>query len=230
MAPVVYGLAVRSKLQNGFITEKSAELQSEVDDYISWKSDIEVWKMLTDVKPEKIGLSVYLALQGNAREIVRTLSTAEIGTVDGYDKIIQKLDAVYKADESAAAFSSFTDFYEFRREAGQDFSQFIVDYEKRYFKVKSSCIGELPEGVQAFFLLKAANLTLESEKLVRATAKLEFRDMREKIMKVFGDPGVLNESDMVPNVKEEALYGQWQDKRGQRRNYRGAGRGTVRLS
>ena len=70
--------------------------------------------------------TVYLALQGKAREVVRTLSTAEIGAADGYTTITNALDAVYQADASSLAFSAFTEFYEFRREAGQDFAQFIV--------------------------------------------------------------------------------------------------------
>ena len=62
---------------------------------------------------------------------------------------------------------------------------------------------ELPEGVQAFFLLKSANLNADSEKLARAIAKLEYNDMREKLNKIFGDPGVLEEKGVVPEVKEE---------------------------
>ena len=42
-------------------------------------------------------------------------------------------------------------------------------------------------------ILKAANLTVASEKLARATAKLEYKDMREKLSRIFGDPGVLEE-------------------------------------
>ena len=42
-------------------------------------------------------------------------------------------------------------------------------------------------------MLKAANIASESEKLARATAKLEYKDMREKLARIFGDPGVLEE-------------------------------------
>ena len=59
----------------------------------------------------------------------------------------------------------------------------------------------------------------QSEKLVRATAKVEFSDMRDKIMKVFGDPGVLNETNMVPDVKEEVMYGQSYPQGNQRENH-----------
>ena len=209
-------------------SKNAPSFNPEADDYASWKSDVEVWRLLTDIKPEKIGPAVYLALQGKARDIVRTVPLAEIGTEQGFDTVIAKLDAVYKKDEAATAFSAFTDFYEFRRESGQDFASFIVDYEKRYFKVKNSSIGELPEGVQAFFLLKNANLTLDSEKLVRATASLDYADMKEKIMKVFGDPGVLNNSDLVPDVKEEAFYGYGYEGRRGKWNQPSRGRGRGR--
>ena len=198
----------------------------EKDHYNSWRDDIEVWKMLTDIPKAKIGAAVYLALQGKARELVRTLTTAEIGADDGFEKMIERLDEVYRADSCSVAFTAFSEFYEYRREAGQDFSAFIVEFEKRYHKVKTSDIKELPDGVLAFFLLKAANLPKESEQLARATAKLELKDMREKLMKIFGDPGVLQAAGTAPEVKEEAFYGHGSDRsRGSFRGGHGNGRG-----
>ena len=57
-------------------------------------------------------------------------------------------------------------------------------------------------------MLKAANLDAETEKLDRAVSKLEYADMRGKIMKIFGDPGVLGDKGEVPGVKEEVFYGE----------------------
>ena len=42
---------------------------------------------------------------------------------------------------------------------------------------------ELLEGVIAFFLLKAANMSEDSVKLAMATAILKYKDMRETILK-----------------------------------------------
>ena len=42
----------------------------------------------------------------------------------------------------------------------------------------------LVDGVQGYFLLVAANLTAEHERLVRATAKLEFEDIKDKLQRV----------------------------------------------
>ena len=47
----------------------------------------------------------------------------------------------------------------------------------------------LPTSVLAFFLLQAANLMPYHEKLARTAAKLEYKDMQEKIQKIFGETG-----------------------------------------
>ena len=107
----------------------------EDDDNISWKNDVSIWRLLTDIKEEKIGAAVYLALQGKAREVVRILKPAEIGTKDGYDLIVKALDAVYLKDESTRAYCAFRDFYEYKRSSGENFSEFIVEHEQRYNKL-----------------------------------------------------------------------------------------------
>ena len=63
----------------------------------------------------------------------------------------------------------------------------------------------LPPGVLAFFLLQAANLAPDHEKLGRTAAKLEYKDMQEKIQKVFGETGD-NVVDCVPVKTEDCLY------------------------
>ena len=147
------------------------------------------------------------------------MKPATLGAAGGFDAVIAALDAVYLKDETTQAYCAFKDFYEFRRSAGQGFAEFIVEYDQLYHKVTKYGM-ELPEGVQAFFLLKAANIASEYEKLARATAKLEYKDMREKLARIFGDPGVLEEKGRAPDVKEEVLYGQDYEKK----KYAGRGR------
>ena len=89
----------------------------EDDDYVAWKNDIEVWKMFTDMKVEKLGAAVYLALKGRAREVVRNLKPAELGAEGGFEKVIEALDAVYLKDATTQAYCAFKEFYEFRRSA-----------------------------------------------------------------------------------------------------------------
>ena len=65
---------------------------------------------------------------------------------------------------------------------------------------------DLPEGVQAFFLLNAANMTEENEKLARTTAgKLIYSYMKETIMRIFGDPDAVEDEVKAP-ANKEVLY------------------------
>ena len=121
------------------------------DDYMSWKRDVGVWKLFTETKAEKQGAAVYLALQGKARECVRPLDTDKIGSATGFDEVLAQLDKTYLKDETTRMFCALKEFYEYRRESGMDFSAFIVEYELRYQKIKSSKIGDLPTELQAFF-------------------------------------------------------------------------------
>ena len=43
----------------------------------------------------------------------------------------------------------------------------------------------LDDGLMAYFLLTAANLSHDHERLVRATASLNLDDMKDKLQKVF---------------------------------------------
>ena len=79
----------------------------EDDDYMAWKNDVEVWKMLTDVKTEKLGAAVYLAVKGTAREVIRNLKPEALGQAGGFEKVIAALDAVYLKDETTQAYCAF---------------------------------------------------------------------------------------------------------------------------
>ena len=124
-----------------------------------------------------------MSLKGKA---VRGLSVASLQEDNGVQVILNKLDEVFQSDETTRAYHAFKEFVEYRRSSGENFSTFIVEYEKRYREVKRYKL-DLPTGVQAFFLLQAANLSSDLEKLVRATARLDYLDMKDKLQKVFGE-------------------------------------------
>ena len=82
------------------------------------------------------------------------------------------------------------------------FSVFFIEFEKRYREVEKSDM-KLPSGVKAYFLLQAANLTTENERLARTTAKLEFDDMKVQLQKVFGEAQGNGKDAAVPIKTEE---------------------------
>ena len=196
------------------------------DSYVAWKDRVAVWKLYTKDPPEKQGPAVYLALEGDALKPVRALKLDELGAADGYDRIMEALDNVFLEDDTTQAFYAFKDFVDFRRESGQTFSKFIIEYESRYREVEKYNI-QLDDKVQAYFMLAAANLTEEYERQVRTAATLTSKSMKETLQKVFGDTGRVNENSAKPAIpvkNEECLF-----VRGSGRG-RGAFRGNSRGS
>ena len=76
----------------------------EDDDYLAWRNDIEVWKLLTNTSAEKLGLGLYLALKGQACDVVRNIKPEELNKAEGYNTIIEELDKVYMKDAGVLCF------------------------------------------------------------------------------------------------------------------------------
>ena len=132
------------------------------DDYSNWRKDTEVWTKFTTEAKEKHGAAIYLSLKGTVREAVRGISVADLQKAEGFDEVIKLLDAVYLKDSATRAFCAFKDFVEYRRGSGDSFSTFIVEFEKRNREIVKHEMT-LPTGAQAYFLLQAANLTIDNE-------------------------------------------------------------------
>ena len=106
----------------------------------------------------------------------------------GVDMIVRAFDAIYLKDETTSAFCASKSFVEFRCGGGQTYSKFILKFNNRYREVKKYQLT-LQDGVFGYFLLVSANLSPDHEWLVRATAKLEFEDVKDKLQKGFGEFG-----------------------------------------
>ena len=175
----------------------------ENSDYISWKMDVEVWRMITKEAKKKHGPAVYLSLQGSAREKVRTIDMAKLNTDTGYEEVIALLDSVFLKDESTRAYVAFKTFVEYRRKMGDSYEAFIVAFEKLYSEIAKHKM-ELPSGAKAYFLLQAANMSEENERLARVSAKMEYDSMKDTVQKVFGNNNADGES--LPVKTEEVNF------------------------
>ena len=176
----------------------------EGDDYNNWKMDVAVWRMVTKDEKKKHGPAVYLALQGSAREKVRTIEMAQLNREDGFEKVIELLDSVYLKDESTRAYMAFKEFVEYRRKMGESYSTFIVSFEKLNTEITKHNM-ELPDGAKAYFLLQAANLNEENERLARVSANMNYNHMKDTLHKVFGN-GQTAEGETLPVKTEEVNF------------------------
>lgn len=205
------------------------------ESYMEWKEDLKVWELFTDLVVAKRGPAVYLTLTGNARDCVRDLTAEQIGANDGLKQITDKLDKVYLKDKDTQTFMAFESFYNYRRASGVNITDFLVDFGYLCNKLSKQEIA-LPEGVLAFMLLKASNISTEHERLARATCpSMTYEHMKGCILKIFGDPGGDTGEGNIPCVKsepvlqtshEDALQSNWRGyRRGRGRGLRSQGRG-----
>ena len=174
------------------------------DDYVNWKLDVDVWRMITKEEKKKHGPAVYLSLQGSARDKARSINQTTLNSDDGYEEVIRLLDSVFLKDESTRAYVAFKEFVEYRRKMGESYSTFIVAFEKLHTEIAKHKM-KLPNGAKAYFLLQAANMTEENERLARVSAKMDYDNMKETLHKVFGN-NQCTEGDSLPIKTEEVNY------------------------
>ena len=87
---------------------------------------------------------MFLSLEGDALRAVTALghtpaSLDQKGNGNdikgGYEMVMEALDATFLANKTTQAFCAFKAFIEYRRESGQSFSKFIIEYETRYREI-----------------------------------------------------------------------------------------------
>ena len=136
---------------------------------------------------EKQAAAFSLTLTGRAREAALEMSTDDIGSKEEVKRLLAKLDELYQVDKNQSAFLAYEEFEQFKRPHSMN----IKDYINAFDRLNNRLIGhhmKLPEGVLAFRLLKGANLSLDTEKLTRATIKtFTYRDMSTQLKTIFGD-------------------------------------------
>ena len=116
-------------------------------------------------------------------------------------------------------------FYDYRRPFGVSTIDSVVRFEYLYHKLKQFDT-KLPEGVQASFLLNAANFSEDNEKLARATAgEIIYKTMEAKIKKIFGDPATSEGSGGALALKSEPVFETKHEDVYQSTSSRGRGRG-----
>ena len=138
------------------------------DNYSTWKKEMQIWKLATSLDKTKRALIVFLSLEGNAREAVLELDTAVFNSEDGMKNLYEKLDTLFLEDINQSAFRADETFESYWRLPGTSLENFLIDFGRHVAKLKDFNIL-LPELVLAFRALKSANLTLDNEKLVKAT-------------------------------------------------------------
>ena len=176
--------------------------------YEQWKTEVNMWKRVTDLERRKRGLALALSLQGKAREIAVKINIDTLNVDDGVDNLIAELDKVFEKDKKDQAYSAYRAFDTYKRLDSVKMCDYIIQFEQNY----NNCKGfqmTLPDAVLAFKMLDNAGLT-ESERQLALTActSIKFEDMKTALNRIFGGKSSSDLSDTPVRVKEEVFVAQ----------------------
>ena len=183
---------------------KSPPRLSQSKSYSDWLKLIEIWKSFTTLTAEKQGPAVLLSLEGEAQNAALELATADIATAGGVDKIIERLNKIYKKDELLQKYNDLEAFQTYKRPVNTSIRNFLIEFEKRLSKTKSN--GTImSDDLLTYRLIKAANLPHHQEQLIRATVSdLNLEEVRSKIVKIFSDQSEVPAEEFENlNIKSE---------------------------
>ena len=96
--------------------------------YETWKNELEIWKLVTNVKPEKQALSVTLSLTGQAKAKTLEIDAAQQHTEDGMSILWTALDTLFLQDEVDLAYTAYSDFERLRTGENMPIGDFIIEY------------------------------------------------------------------------------------------------------
>ena len=147
-----------------------------------------------------------MILEGEAEDKILELEEDDIIAEDGLDNIIKQLDTIFKKNETVEKFNALDNFETYRRPSDISINDFVIEFDKRHNKTKKLGTA-MSDDLLAYKLIKSANLSGQDEKdekVVKATCKLTYEDVKAKLKSIYGDASY--GSDLKCEVKLEDAF------------------------
>ena len=185
---------------------KYPPILQEGNSYEEWKRDFQIWQLLKLATKTDEGPLVYRTLTGRSKSAVSDLTPAQIGSNNGLDLIIERLDKLHLNDKNQRIFVALDTFEKFKRPSNMSMSNFIVAFENLHNSVKMhQCT--YPDGVLAYRLLKSANLSPEQSALCKATVETDnwtYDSVVNQLRKIFSELPLITNSPLA--IKTENTF------------------------
>ena len=180
-----------------------ASFDPEIDDYISWKKEAQLWDQVTDVQRKKRGPTIFYKLKGRAKSVIDDLENPTLGSANGFDKIIEKLDDAFLPDEFEREFWPLHDLFTFKKTGDMSMENYLLDYDQK-FKKFSRTSGHISNTVAAYKLLSGAGLTVTQIQNVKAGlgSSITYENMKTWLKKLF----VVKKCDLAGNGGETSRH------------------------
>ena len=162
---------------------KSPPILDVSKNYEDWKKLSKIWQQLTSLDSSKQGPAVVLTLEGEAQQAALEISSEDLSSNTGVNKIIERLDTIYKKDELVQRFDKLESFESYKRPNNLSMRDFLAEFELKYNRIKNQTLSD---DLIAYRLLKAANLQEREEQLIKATVStLSLSEVKKKLLSVF---------------------------------------------
>lgn len=164
------------------MSKKGPPVLKEDGDYQAWKKEIAAWQIITDLEPEKRGISIFLfGLEGIYKDLVSKLEISTLNSKDGVRSIEKVLDRYCQSTEAHRAYSAFERVHRYKRSPGRPIGEALIEFDTLVLDLFKVNI-ELPTTVLAYLVLHAMNIGDNNVKLARSTiTELTYECMVEKV-------------------------------------------------
>ena len=184
---------------------KSPPIWTEEKSYDIWKSEIDLWLVVTDLQKPKRAPAIVLSLQGRKRDVAREIPLAELNHENGVATLLAKLKDYFAKNCVDSEFEAYDKFHELTRGADQKMLDYLLAIETAYQRIERLEIS-LPEAVQACKLLHGANLQVNERQMVlAATSTLSTTAMKSSLKRVFFVTLSQTAKTEVKDVKHEPI-------------------------
>ena len=183
---------------------KAPPLLSASKTYEDWKKKINIWNQVSTLDAKSKASQVFLNLTGEAEEAVLELEETDIHSDNGLTNILNRLDRLYKKDETLQKFEWFEKFESYSRSEDMSILQHISKFEQIYNKVKKYG-STMSDDLLAFKLLKTAKLSPANEKLAKATGEMKYDEMKNQLKKIFTENADMTSSLASSSISSSSM-------------------------
>ena len=143
---------------------------SETDDYETYKSEIEFWKVIGKVTEKEQALLLVYELKkddpsGIREKVLNEMEIKTLNAENGLEKYLEFMDKHFKKDESVSTYSAYLNFEKCVREEKESIAAFCMRFDKQSNIAKKKKVV-YPPLVLAFKLLDNSGLSEVDRKLV----------------------------------------------------------------
>ena len=161
-------------------------LNSDGDNYESWKNDVKYWCYASSFPTIKQAIAIHLSLSGKARAATKQLKLLADSDVDPVDQIFEKLDNLFLDEKEFRQFKAFRNIVFLRRSEDCSIPDFIAKFEDLVFDCSVEDM-QLPDPVPANLLLLFRNLSESQNQMVLSSlSPITYKGMRSALLRIFG--------------------------------------------